>query len=174
MQPFLLPDRAAKPVSTEPIAAPRSNVVSIMSSASRPARVRAPEPYSPGVNGDWVLVVDDDPATRLLMAQKLCQFSINIDYAISGEQAIALAAVKPYACIFVDVTLPGMDGYQVCRLIKSNRPTTCVVLLTPRDGAFDDIRARRAGCDAHLTRPIDEERLMNTIVRLLPVVSTTP
>ncbi len=174
MRTFLLTDRAAKPVSAEPVVALRSNVVPMVSSASPAARVRASEPCSKGVNEGWVLVVGGDLATRRVMARKLCPFSINIDYAASGEQAIALAGTKQYACIFIDVMMPGVDGYQVCTRIKSNQPATRVVMLTLRDGAFDDIRARRAGCDAFLTQPMDEERLTNTIVRLLPLLSKTP
>ncbi len=173
MRTFLPPDCAAQPVP-EPVVALPCNVVPMVSSASPSARVRASEPCSAGANDEWVLVVDDDLATRRLLAQKLCPFSINIDYAASGQQAIALTSTKPYACIFVDVTMPGMDGYQVCKQIKSNRPSTRVVMLTHGDDPFDDIKARRAGCDAHLTRPIDEAQLVNTVVRLLPVVSKTP
>ncbi len=159
------------PAETAPVPAAPSNVVSLVSSAERPARVRTSEPSSTGpVHADWVLVVDDNLAVRRFMAQKLQQFSINVDYAASGEQAIGLTGTKRYTCVFLDVVMPGMDGYQVCKLIKSNRESnaTRVVMLTSRDGTFDKIRGKMAGCDAYLTKPIDEEKLMNTIVRFLP------
>jgi two-component system, cell cycle response regulator len=109
-------------------------------------------------------------AVRRFMAQKLQQFSINVDYAASGEQAIGLTGSKRYTCVFLDVVMPGMDGYQVCKLIKAGRSSndTRVVMLTSRDGTFDKIRGKMAGCDAYLTKPIDEEKLMTTIVRFLP------
>jgi CheY-like chemotaxis protein len=146
-------------------------VVSLVSSAERPAKMRATDSVRTGnATAEWVLVVDDNLAVRRFMAQKLQQFSINVDYAASGEQAIGLTGSKRYTCVFLDVVMPGLDGYQVCKLIKANRETnaTRVVMLTSRDGTFDKIRGKMAGCDAYLTKPIDEEKLMNAIVRFLP------
>lgn len=147
------------------------NVVSMVSAVERPARIRAADASSlDNLNADWVLVVDDNLAVRRFMAQKLQQFSINVDYAASGEQAIGLTGTKRYTCVFLDVVMPGMDGYQVCKLIKASRESqaTRVVMLTSRDGTFDKIRGKMAGCDAYLTKPIDEEKLMNAIVKFLP------
>ncbi len=148
-----------------------SNVISMVSAAERPARIRTADTASLGnINADWVLVVDDNLAVRRFMAQKLQQFSINVDYAASGEQAIGLTGTKRYTCVFLDVVMPGMDGYQVCKLIKASRESnaTRVVMLTSRDGTFDKIRGKMAGCDAYLTKPIDEEKLLNAIVKFLP------
>ena len=126
--------------------------------------------FSHRQHSDWVLVVDDNLAVRRFMAQKLEQFNINIDFAASGEQAIGLSGTKHYTCVFLDVVMPGIDGYQVCKLIKGNRISkdVKVVMLTSRDSPFDKIRGKMAGCDAYLTKPVDEDKLMNTIVRFLP------
>jgi twitching motility two-component system response regulator PilG len=119
---------------------------------------------------DWVLVVDDNQTVREFMKSKLAAFSFNVDYAESGEQAIGFTGQKHYACIFLDVIMPGIDGYQVCRLIKSNRSAqkTAVVMLTSKDSPFDKIRGSMSGCDAYLTKPVDEEKLLETIARFLP------
>jgi two-component system cell cycle response regulator len=119
---------------------------------------------------DWVLVVDDNQTVREFMKSKLAAFSFNVDYAESGEQAIGYTGQKHYACIFLDVIMPGIDGYQVCRLIKSNRSAqkTAVVMLTSKDSPFDKIRGSMSGCDAYLTKPVDEEKLLETIARFLP------
>ncbi|MFM9880769.1 MAG: response regulator [Burkholderiaceae bacterium] len=146
-------------------------VVSLVSSAERPANMNATDSVrTSNPAAEWVLVVDDNLAVRRFMAQKLQQFSINVDYAASGEQAIGLTGSKRYTCVFLDVVMPGLDGYQVCKLIKANRENnaTRVVMLTSRDGTFDKIRGKMAGCDAYLTKPIDEEKLMNAIIRFLP------
>ena len=76
------------------------------------------QPQNP--RADWVLVVDDNQTVREFMKSKLAAFSFNVDYAESGEQAIGFTGQKHYACIFLDVVMPGIDGYQVCKLIKSN------------------------------------------------------
>jgi len=120
---------------------------------------------------DWVLVVDDNQTVREFMKSKLAAFNFNVDYAESGEQAIGFTGQKNYACIFLDVVMPGIDGYQVCKLIKSNRSAkkTAVVMLTSKDSPFDRIRGSMSGCDAYLTKPVDEEKLLETIAKFLPL-----
>ncbi|OFZ67731.1 MAG: hypothetical protein A2V79_01925 [Betaproteobacteria bacterium RBG_16_56_24] len=117
-----------------------------------------------------MLVVDDNLTVREFMKNKLAAFNFNVDYAESGEQAIGLTGQKYYACIFLDVIMPGIDGYQVCKLIKSKRatPKTTVIMLTSKDSPFDKIRGSMSGCDAYLTKPVDEEKLLETIVKFLP------
>jgi two-component system cell cycle response regulator len=128
----------------------------------------ASQAQTPGA--DWVLVVDDNQTVREFMKSKLAAFSFNVDYAESGEQAIGFTGQKHYACIFLDVVMPGIDGYQVCKLIKSNRSAqkTAVVMLTSKDSPFDKIRGSMSGCDAYLTKPVDEEKLLETIAKFLP------
>jgi len=128
-----------------------------------PAAVAKPE-------ADWVLVVDDNLTVREFMKSKLAAFNFNVDYAESGEQAIGFTGQKHYTCIFLDVVMPGIDGYQVCKLIKSNRTAkkTAVVMLTSKDSPFDKIRGSMSGCDAYLTKPVDEEKLLETIAKYLP------
>ncbi len=119
---------------------------------------------------DWVLVVDDSPAVREFMAKKLKQFNVNADFAASGEEAIGKTAQRVYLVVFLDVVMPGADGYQVCRVIKSTkaerRPS--IIMLTSRDGTFDKIRGKMAGCDSYLTKPVDEEQLIDVMARYLP------
>jgi CheY-like chemotaxis protein len=119
---------------------------------------------------DWVLVVDDNLTVREFMRSKLAPFNFNVDYAESGEQAVGLTGHRRYACVFLDVVMPGIDGYQVCKLIKSKKAQgkTSVVMLTSKGSPFDKIRGAMAGCDAYLTKPVDEEKLLETIVRFLP------
>ena len=104
------------------------------------------------------------------MKSKLADFRFNVDYAESGEQAIGFTGQKHYACVFLDVVMPGIDGYQVCKLIKSNRGSqkTTVIMLTSKDSPFDKIRGSMSGCDAYLTKPVDEEKLLETIAKFLP------
>jgi twitching motility two-component system response regulator PilG len=126
--------------------------------------------HAQNLRADWVLVVDDNQTVREFMKSKLAAFSFNVDYAESGEQAIGFTGQKHYACIFLDVIMPGIDGYQVCKLIKSNRSAqkTAVVMLTSKDSPFDKIRGSMCGCDAYLTKPVDEEKLLETISKFLP------
>ncbi len=132
--------------------------------AARPEEVR-------NALGDAVLVVDDNATVRMFMQAKLAPFKFEVDFAESGEQAIGLTGAREYACIFLDVVLPGIDGYQVCKLIKSNKQAirkTAVVMLTSRSSPFDKLRGSLAGCDEYLTKPLDEERLLEVIAKFLP------
>jgi len=106
---------------------------------------------------------------REFMKNKLAAFNFNVDYAENGEQAIGYTGQKHYTCIFLDVVMPGIDGYQVCKLIKSNKSAqkTAVVMLTSKDSPFDKIRGSMSGCDAYLTKPVDEEKLLETISKFL-------
>ncbi len=149
----------AKPASIPAGAA----TIQVSTSALGPGTPAKPE-------ADWVLVVDDNQTVREFMKSKLAAFNFNVDYAESGEQAIGFTGQKHYACIFLDVVMPGIDGYQVCKLIKSNRSAkkTAVVMLTSKDSPFDKIRGSMSGCDAYLTKPVDEEKLLETIAKYVP------
>ena len=121
--------------------------------------------------GDAVLVVDDNATVRMFMKAKLAPFGFEVDYAETGEEAVGLTGSRDYACVFLDVVLPGIDGYQVCKLIKSNKQAirkTAVVMLTSRSSPFDKLRGSLAGCDEYLTKPLDENRLLETIAQFIP------
>lgn len=117
-----------------------------------------------------VLVVDDSATVRAFMRARLAPFRFDVDYAESGEIAIDMAQAKRYTCIFLDILMHGMDGYQVCKRIKSSAATkgTAVVMLSSKSSAFDKFRGSWAGCDAYLGKPVTEDELLTTIARFLP------
>ena len=173
------PSLAAPAASAPPAAKPASASVPTGARPAPPAAeifvAKAAKPATPAPaaksQADSVLVVDDNVTVREFMKSKLAPFNFNVDYAENGEQAIGLTGQKYYTCIFLDVIMPGIDGYQVCKLIKSKRaiPKTTVIMLTSKDSPFDKIRGSMSGCDAYLTKPVDEEKLLETIVKYLPV-----
>jgi twitching motility two-component system response regulator PilG len=117
-----------------------------------------------------VLVVDDSATVRAFMRAKLAPFRFDVDYAENGEAAIDMAQTKPYTCIFLDILMPGIDGYQVCKRLKSSRATreSAVVMLSSKSSSFDKFRGNWAGCDAYLGKPVAEDELLATIARFLP------
>ena len=124
---------------------------------------------------DAVLVVDDNATVRKFMEAKLAPFGFTADFAETGEQAVGLTGAKEYTCVFLDVVLPGIDGYQVCKLIKSNKQAvkrTAVVMLTGRTSPFDKLRGSLAGCDEYLTKPVDENQLLEVIAKFLPRIAS--
>ena len=141
--------------------------------ATQPQVAVQPPPVNPTTlvqAVDHVLVVDDNVTVREFMRTQLSPFSFEADYAESGEQAIGMTGQKHYACVFLDVVMPGIDGYQVCKLIKSKKSVkkTAVVMLTSKGSPFDKIRGAMAGCDAYLTKPVDTEKLLGVISKFLP------
>lgn len=134
-------------------------------------REAADAPSAKRAVGDTVLVVDDNATVRAFMQAKLAPYGFEVDFAETGEEAIGLSGTQEYTCVFLDVVLPGIDGYQVCKLIKSNKQAikkTAVVMLTSRSSPFDKLRGSLAGCDEYLTKPLDEDRLLEVIAKFLP------
>ncbi len=168
---LLVPAELAASVQANPAAAAVPTREALLEKiAATTAKMSAFNPTAETVT-EWVLVVDDNLTVREFMRNKLAAFSFNVDYAESGEQAIGLTGQKQYTCIFLDVVMPGIDGYQVCKLIKANRSAkkTTVVMLTSKSSPFDKIRGAMSGCDAYLTKPVDEEKLVETIAKFLTV-----
>jgi CheY-like chemotaxis protein len=165
-QPLAPPPIPAAPITSFAPSAPHAALLT----PAAPPVVVAPPPVETKPEADWVLVVDDNTTVREFMKSKLAPFNFNVDYAESGEQAVGLTGQRRYTCVFLDVVMPGIDGYQVCKLIKSKKSLgkTAVVMLTSKSSPFDKIRGAMAGCDAYLTKPVDEEKLLETIVRFLP------
>jgi len=119
---------------------------------------------------NWVLVCDDNLTVREFMRVKLAPFGFNVDFAETGEQAVGLTGTKHYTCVFLDVVMPGINGYQVCKLIKSKKggAKTAVVMLSSKDSTFDKIRGTMSGCDTYLTKPVNENRLFEVISKYVP------
>jgi len=132
--------------------------------------VNAPCMASAQPGNNWVLVVDDSIAVRAQLRALLEPRGLAVTEAESAEAAIKAATASSYACILMDVLMSGIDGYEACRQIKANtyggaRPV--VVMLTSKTSPFDRIRGKMAGCDAYLTKPVDEDRLFEVISRYI-------
>lgn len=110
-----------------------------------------------------VLLVDDSDIALKYMQNRLRHFSYDCDMVHSGEEALAMVATRNYQFVFLDVMMAGLDGYQTCKAIKNNKarhgPAPVVVMLTSRGGTIDKIRGSMAGCDAYLTKPLNDKKL---------------
>jgi len=104
-----------------------------------------------------VLVVEDNPVNLELVSALLEEHACETLVATTGDVALDLLRQSRPNLILVDVQLPGMSGYQVTRRIKADPALADipVVALTAHAMAHEDVRAREAGCDAFLTKPID-------------------
>ncbi|MCA3159947.1 MAG: response regulator [Burkholderiales bacterium] len=118
----------------------------------------------------FILVVDEDIATRRYMAAKFLELSYRVDFAESGEQALELFRINRYNAVFMDVYLPGIDGYEVCKHIKARaeRRKTAVIFVTSKHSTFDRVKGAMAGCDAYLTKPLKQARLVEVLDKFIP------
>lgn len=121
-------------------------------------------------SGIRALVVDDSAAVRKIMDIQLRLYGFEADFVESGEAALGLLEEKDFDVVFLDLTLPLMDGYEVCKTIKRSRKSRNikVVMLTGRGSRIDRIRGAMAGCDAYLTKPVAQDELHSTITQLFP------
>jgi two-component system, cell cycle response regulator len=127
----------------------------------------APQPVSAAQQYDDILVVDDSDIALKFMQNRLTRYGFRAELAKSGEEALTRVATDSYKFVFLDVMMEGLDGYQTCRAIKQRKYTSgrapVVVMLTSRGGSIDKIRGGLAGCDAYLTKPLNEAELLKVL-----------
>jgi len=115
--------------------------------------------------GKTILVVDDSPTVRKLISGKLEKCGHEVICSGDGVEAMeALATIKP-DLILLDITMPRMDGYQVCKEIRANEALkdVPVVMISGKDGFFDKVRGRMAGTSGYITKPFGPETLMKAV-----------
>jgi len=122
-----------------------------------------------------ILVVDDVEANVRLLEAKLSAEYYEVLTAYDGPTALAIAASEKPDIVLLDVMMPGMDGFQVCRRLKDDPETRHipVVLVTALDGRADRISGLEAGADEFLTKPIDDMMLfarVRSLTRLKMVI----
>jgi DNA-binding response OmpR family regulator len=122
------------------------------------------------VTAAWrVLLADDDPALRRLIGVTLGSDDFDLLQAIDGEEALRVARGEHPALVLLDVNMPRLDGFEVCRQLKSD-PSTAdikVVMLTARVADVDRIHAREAGADEYFIKPFSPVQLLNKVYALL-------
>ena len=104
-----------------------------------------------------VLVVEDDRRMASLLVQGLTEEGYAVAAAHTGTEGFAIAASSPFDLIVLDVTLPGMDGFELARRLRKNRVLTPILMLTARDTKEDMIQGLDLGADDYLTKPFDFE-----------------
>lgn len=116
-----------------------------------------------------VLVVEDNPANLKLVAVLLERAGHEVLVAVDGESAVSLAHEHVPDLVLMDVQLPGMDGLAATALLKAD-PKTCaipIIALTAMAMKDDQARARTAGCDAWIAKPLRYRELYEAIDRLI-------
>ena len=112
-----------------------------------------------GTNSISALVVDDSLPVRIQMKKALQSIAGRVDFAETGEEAEEMIRNNTYSIVFLDVILPGVDGYDICKLIKKDpdKGKTPVIMLTSNSSPADSIKGKMAGCDTYLIKPVRQD-----------------
>ena len=114
-----------------------------------------------------VLVVDDQPANVRLLEAILTPRGYDVPTASSGEEALASIAMAEPDLVLLDIVMPGMDGYEVCRRIRDRAETAYLpVVMVTASGDEQKVQALEAGADDFLTKPINRSELLARVASL--------
>lgn len=119
----------------------------------------------------YILVVDDDAMSRILITHYLENAGYAVRGATGGDEALAIVGeAAPPALVLLDVVMPGMNGLEVCRRIRS-RPATAdipIVLLSALDRKDDRLSGMQAGANDFVTKPVSRQALLQRVSTLVP------
>lgn len=107
-----------------------------------------------------VLVVEDDPEISRFVVRGLSEERHVVDLVTEGPAAVEMAAAEEYDAIVLDVMLPGLDGFEVCRRLRRRGIDAPVILVTARDGLPDRVTGLDSGADDYLVKPFAFEELL--------------
>ncbi len=112
-----------------------------------------------------ILIAERDPFMRYALARAL-EEHFELEFVADGAQVLERIHARPPALVILEALLPTLDGFQVCRQIKKH-PDTCHIPVLFFTLLLAEERARQAGADGFLLKPLHRERLLETINRLL-------
>ncbi len=114
-----------------------------------------------------ILVVDDDDSIRDLVTTALTFVGFTVAEAATGLDALALAPEFGADLMVVDVMMPGIDGFELCRRLRADGDATPVIFLTAKDTSADTLEGFGAGADDYLTKPFNLQVLVARIEAIL-------
>ena len=116
-----------------------------------------------------ILLVEDNEMNRDMLSRRLTRRGFDVVFAVDGKQGVALAHSEKPDIILMDMSLPVMDGWEATRCVKADDATRSVPVigLTAHAMTGDREKAIEAGCDDYDTKPVEIDRLIGKIERLL-------
>ncbi len=116
-----------------------------------------------------ILIVEDNEMNRDMLSRRLAKRGYEVTIAVDGEQGVAMARSDPPALVLMDMSLPGLDGWEASRQLKAVPETRGIpiIALTAHAMAGDREKAIAAGCDDFDTKPVELPRLLLKIEELL-------
>jgi CheY-like chemotaxis protein len=117
-----------------------------------------------------ILIVDDEAFIRVLLVQALEELAdqdVELLTASDGQEALDIALEHQPDLIFLDVMMPRLDGYEVCRAIKEADAPSYVVLLTAKGQMLDREKGKAMGADEYVTKPFDPDYILKRAAQVL-------
>jgi CheY-like chemotaxis protein len=160
------PEPIAEPEAPAEEPPPPSPVVEAETPAAAPetpAEVPAEAHYT-----YTALVVDDSAAIRKQLEIELRNAQIKAEFAETGEEALEKSGQKQYDLVFLDIIMPGIDGYEVCRQMRSRKTMkkTPIIMLSGKTSPLDEVQGVIAGASTYLTKPVKHEQFQETLKRV--------
>lgn len=116
-----------------------------------------------------ILVVDDSPMLREMISGLLNKTGLSVSVAKDGQEAMEKIAAEPPDLVVLDVVMPNMNGYELCRWVKNNPSTehVLVILCSSKSEEFDRYWGIKQGADAYVIKPFRPGELVSTVQTLL-------
>jgi len=114
------------------------------------------------------LVIDDSAAIRKQLELELRDANISADFAESGEQALEMIKETQYDLVFLDIIMPGIDGYETCKRMRdiTDYKKTPIIMLSGKTSPLDEVQGVIAGATTYLTKPVKSDKLQETLNRV--------
>ena len=114
-----------------------------------------------------ILLIEDEVLLANSLKTMLTAKGFQVEAVYDGETGADYALLGIYDLLILDVMMPGLDGYQVARQVRSHRCNVPILMLTAKSGVNDRIEGLNAGADYYLTKPFDSRELLACINALL-------
>lgn len=125
------------------------------------------------MTSELILLVDDEPSIVSLLRMYLERENFRVEASGDGEQALEAVKLLQPTLVVLDVMLPGLDGFEVCRRIRANDDKLAIMMLTARDEDIDKIIGLELGADDYLTKPFNPRELVARVKALVRRVERT-
>jgi twitching motility two-component system response regulator PilH len=114
-----------------------------------------------------VLIVDDSQTLRQMLAEILEKSGMSVVEAINGSEAQAKIESSTPDLVITDLIMPEMNGYELCRWIKTTRQNLPVLICSTKSEEFDRYWGMKQGADAYITKPFHPTEMLQTVKQLL-------
>lgn len=128
----------------------------------------SPAPITTNTDAFHALVVDDSAAIRKQLELELRETTMTADYAVCGEDALEKINSQQYDLVFLDIVMPGIDGYEVCKQLRKlpNYKRTPVIMLSGKTEPLDEVEGILAGASTYMLKPVKHTDFQQTLERI--------